>query len=440
MDSISNSLSTQIVATLSSSLSAHVIAAISPQVASILTASETLKTNINKITKVKTMLAEQPGTPKLYSAAVQQNAQTPAPILAALVRAAARDHQILFDPTPGQALFAPEVTSADIAGKMMQAFMASQTDDRPKIHIKAITRLRNGGLIIELTTTAAAQWIRRPENQLAIVNALDIAATIKDRCFSVIVPFLPITSSIKDPAWLRTVEEENEMISGVIESANGIKPRQCRAPNQHITHTIIHFTDPHSANNVLHDGIYIGQEKLHPCKDKGSLYNASVVSYGAMWQRTARLYRIHVELVERTTTPTTAMCSAPSIASAVILMIMPVGTATVPNSNPNAQGSTLSILKTLCLTSLLTTLGLRSCCLLNQPHPIRCRPHHHQGTHPILPFARQTSHSNHGDPPGATNHGELHITTVTMDSGLLPQWAQTQSQSLPMPLKPGILT
>lgn len=125
IDSISNSLSTQIVATLSSSLSAHVIAAISPQVASILTASKTLKTNVDEITKVKTMLAEQPGTPKLYSAAVQQNTQTLAPILAALVCAAARDRQILFNPTPGQVLFAPEVTSADIVGKIMQAFVAS---------------------------------------------------------------------------------------------------------------------------------------------------------------------------------------------------------------------------------------------------------------------------------------------------------------------------
>jgi microcompartment protein CcmL/EutN len=117
MDSISNSLATQIMATLSSSLSAHVIAAISPQVASILTVSETLKTNIDEIMKLKTTITEQPGTPKSYSVAVQQNAQTAAPISAALVRTATRDCQILFDPTPGQALFAPKVTSAAIAGK-----------------------------------------------------------------------------------------------------------------------------------------------------------------------------------------------------------------------------------------------------------------------------------------------------------------------------------
>lgn len=311
-DSISASLSAQVVADLSSSLSAHVIAAISPQVASILTASETLKTNVDEIAKLKSTLTEnskedsgtasaaatraeqaadavlnsivdvknamnsltsplsttQPGAPRSYSAIVQQNAQTPAPVSAAIARAATRDRQILFDPVPGQTLFAPEATSADIANKVKQALTASQSDDTPDIHIKATTRLRNGGLIVELTSIAAAKWIRRPENRLNITNALGNTATIKDRRFSIIVPFLPITSNIEDPTWLRTVEEENDMNPGSIESANWIKPRQRRAPDQRVAHAILHFADPHPANNALRDGIYIGQEKLHPRKDK----------------------------------------------------------------------------------------------------------------------------------------------------------------------------
>lgn len=285
-DSLSTSLSAHVVANLTSSLSAHVVAAISPQVASILTASENLKTNVDEITKFKTTLEEnskdikdivdnasqsakpQPGTPRSYSTVVQQNAQTPAPISAALARAATRDRQILFDPVPGSVLFATEVTSAEIATKMKQAFTASQSDDTPDIQIKAITRLRNGGFITELTTTEAAKWIRTPENRLKITNALDLPATIKERRFSIIVPFLPIASNIEDTAWLRTVEEENNMMAGAIESANWIKPRQRRAPTQRVAHAIFHFADTHSANNTLRDGIYIGQEKLHPRKDK----------------------------------------------------------------------------------------------------------------------------------------------------------------------------
>ncbi|KAG1895656.1 uncharacterized protein F5891DRAFT_1281019 [Suillus fuscotomentosus] len=151
-ESISASLSTQVAADLSSSLSAHVIAAISPHVASILTASETLKTNVDEIAKLKDILTEnskedngtasaaatraekaadavlnsiadvknvveslnaplsttKPGTSKSYSEIVQQHTQTPAPVSAAVARAATRDRQILIDPVLGQTLFAPE--------------------------------------------------------------------------------------------------------------------------------------------------------------------------------------------------------------------------------------------------------------------------------------------------------------------------------------------
>ncbi|KAG2127282.1 uncharacterized protein EDB93DRAFT_1096576, partial [Suillus bovinus] len=134
--------------------------------------------------------------------------------------------------------------------------------------IKAITCLRNRGLIVELMSTEAAIWVRKPENQLKIIAALGLPATIKDRCFSIIVPFLPITSSIKDKAWLRTVEEKNSIPTGAIESANWIKPLQCRSQQQRVTHTMFHFTDPHSSNKTLRNGMYIGLEKLHPQKDK----------------------------------------------------------------------------------------------------------------------------------------------------------------------------
>ncbi|KAG0693613.1 hypothetical protein DFH29DRAFT_881326 [Suillus ampliporus] len=90
------------------------------------------------------------------------------------------DRQILFDPAPGQALFAPEVTPADIAFEMKRAISAAQTEDSPEIQIKATIRLCNGGLIVELTTPEAAKWIRTPENRLKITGTLDTPATIKE--------------------------------------------------------------------------------------------------------------------------------------------------------------------------------------------------------------------------------------------------------------------
>ncbi|KAG2158961.1 uncharacterized protein EDB93DRAFT_1245517 [Suillus bovinus] len=222
-NSLSTSLSTQVIDNLSNMLSTHIIAAISPQVASILTASDTLKLNIDAITKYKSTIEENskedntsasaaairaelaaeavlssisnvkdaieslthpstalPGSPKTYSAEVQQNIPTLAPISAALIRASTRDRQILFDSVPGQTLFAPEVSPAKIASKMKQALAAIESDNMPATQIKAITCLRNGGLIIELTTSEAATWIRTPSNRLKIIKALGISTTIKE--------------------------------------------------------------------------------------------------------------------------------------------------------------------------------------------------------------------------------------------------------------------
>ncbi|KAG2153542.1 uncharacterized protein EDB93DRAFT_1082363, partial [Suillus bovinus] len=134
--------------------------------------------------------------------------------------------------------------------------------------IKATTCLRNGGLIIELTTTEAANWIHLLENKVKFTDMLDSPISIKTRRFSIIVPFLSVTSDIENGPWLRAIETENYLLAGSIEAAGWIKPKNQRSTDQRVAHAIFHFTDPTVANTTLQDGIYINQEKLHPCKDK----------------------------------------------------------------------------------------------------------------------------------------------------------------------------
>ncbi|KAG2105796.1 uncharacterized protein F5147DRAFT_775116 [Suillus discolor] len=259
---------------LSSSLSAHVIAAISPQIASILTTSESLKSNVedlaklksdmeansentstttsvsaaatraeqatnvilNSITDVKNALltarapSNQPNNPLSYSAVVRQNTQTPAPVSAALLRAAIKEHQILIELALGGRLYEPEDSSVDIAKKSKNTFAAISDGESPDIQIKATTRLRNGGLIVELTTAEAANWLCIPESILKFMGALDSLVFIKEHRFTIIIPFLPITSDIEDAEWQCAAEEENNLPTGSIEAVGWIKPRIWRSP------------------------------------------------------------------------------------------------------------------------------------------------------------------------------------------------------------------
>ncbi|KAG2127128.1 hypothetical protein DEU56DRAFT_690255, partial [Suillus clintonianus] len=114
--------------------------------------------------------------------------------------------------------------------------------------IKATTRLRSGGLIIELTTVEAAKWICVPENRLKITNAFESPALVKERRYTIIVPFLPISLGIEDADWRREIEIENGMQMGAIEAAGWIKPRIRRAPGQSVAHATLHFADPSAAN------------------------------------------------------------------------------------------------------------------------------------------------------------------------------------------------
>ncbi|KAG0694060.1 hypothetical protein DFH29DRAFT_1006673 [Suillus ampliporus] len=126
-----------------------------------------------------------------YSTVVQQNVQIPAPVSTALTRAAIKEHQILFEPAIGRKFYEPNNNSMDIIKKFKQALSTVQTEDSPNLQIKASTHLQNGGLIIELTTAEAANWICMPVNREKIISALDLPATIKEHQFSIIILFLP---------------------------------------------------------------------------------------------------------------------------------------------------------------------------------------------------------------------------------------------------------
>ena len=90
-----------------------------------------------------------------------------APAMAALARAAIRERQILIDPHKGHILHSPKQTTTSIAEKLKAILDEIKNLDEatPALIIKAITRLRNSGLIIELDTVESASWLRQEDNK-----------------------------------------------------------------------------------------------------------------------------------------------------------------------------------------------------------------------------------------------------------------------------------
>ena len=72
-----------------------------------------------------------------------------------------------------------------------------------------MNKLRNGGVIIQLATKDAADWLREPFNKVAFTEKLDAHVYIKERTYPLVVPRVPISFDPLNQEHLREVEAIN---------------------------------------------------------------------------------------------------------------------------------------------------------------------------------------------------------------------------------------
>ena len=96
-------------------------------------------------------------------------------------------------------LHTPEQTTASIVEKLTTILNEIKDESGPKLTIKAITRLKNGGLLIEFDTAGSANWIRQDKNKANFLERLDTPAVIRDRSYVILIPFLSISSPLDNP-------------------------------------------------------------------------------------------------------------------------------------------------------------------------------------------------------------------------------------------------
>ncbi|KAF8546187.1 hypothetical protein OG21DRAFT_1384216, partial [Imleria badia] len=192
----------------------------------------------------------------------------PAQALLALARAALQERQILIDPQRDHSLHSLDQSTPTIVKKLQAIFEEIKDDENANLTIKALTQLKNGGLIIEFDSTVSAAWLCQSDNKTKFLEKLEVPAEIRDRSYAVLVPFLPITAPLDDPQWFCTIETENNLCEDSLVLAKWIKQKSWRSPNQGVVHALFTFSNPTAANSLLRDRLYICKEKLHPHKEK----------------------------------------------------------------------------------------------------------------------------------------------------------------------------
>ncbi|KAG1838527.1 hypothetical protein DFJ58DRAFT_733779 [Suillus subalutaceus] len=105
------------------------------------------------------------------------------PNLQAVQRAAqnaVKARQILID-IPSDSQLAPgKISHAQLTEKIKQALTTITKEDTPELDIRSITQFRNGGTIVEMVTTQAAEYLRDQHIKDSFTQALDPGATLKE--------------------------------------------------------------------------------------------------------------------------------------------------------------------------------------------------------------------------------------------------------------------
>jgi len=139
---------------------------------------------------------------------------------------------------------------------------------RDTIVVEEVSRMRTGELLFQFNTKEAVDWIKEPGMREGFAWAFDPTAYIKDRGYSILAAFVPLTLQTDNPAHLQELSTKNRLAGEQIVSARWVKPPSRRPSDQTHAHCILTTLSAETANIIIRDGIYIHGKKVYPSKLK----------------------------------------------------------------------------------------------------------------------------------------------------------------------------
>jgi hypothetical protein len=142
---------------------------------------------------------------------------------------------------------------------------------RPKTVIRGIQKRDNGTLLLELDSPeSATRFINyTTEHFFLLETQFGRPASIKLKSYPLIFKFVPCTNEFNpnNPDCLRELESNYNLKSNSIISANWLKRPDRRAPNQQVASLKVSCSDPHTANRLLTEKVFIDGHVITVIKD-----------------------------------------------------------------------------------------------------------------------------------------------------------------------------
>lgn len=158
-----------------------------------------------------------------------------------------------------------EKTMTHKASDAIRTISAVAVDPKPtEVKLKSRTLLRNGGLLLELNSDEAANWLKSDAVINSFLENVGSGASVKNRTYQVIVQFVPVGFDPTDDEHIRAYEEHNNIANGSVAKAEWIKPIKDRKKDQKVATLRVYHRDAESANTILKQGAYVFTKRVVP--------------------------------------------------------------------------------------------------------------------------------------------------------------------------------
>lgn len=144
----------------------------------------------------------------------------------AIERTELRGRQILIDGISNKATNGSTLTLEEIVVKANTALdlMGEKAGEKPAgANFVAAKQLKNGGTVLELESTKAADWIKSSEVRKVFVNHLDAEAVIRDRTTQLKAKFVPTYHRDNMEVLQRSIMTANGLLDGSVRKIRWLK-------------------------------------------------------------------------------------------------------------------------------------------------------------------------------------------------------------------------
>ncbi|KAI5989395.1 hypothetical protein F5J12DRAFT_897931 [Pisolithus orientalis] len=113
----------------------------------------------------------------------------------AKAHAAIEERQLLIDLNSNHPTLSDSPSRSSIIEVIKLALEAVEQVDSHDLQLKSITQLHNNGILLELNTQEAMDWIKEPANKATFLVKLGGEVMIKNHHYNIVILFLPISTN-----------------------------------------------------------------------------------------------------------------------------------------------------------------------------------------------------------------------------------------------------